>query len=229
MTIITFDNRGVGKSSRPNYPYTMDMFVEDIKNLLDYLNVQERIHLCGFSMGGHISQSFVLKYPDKVKTLILCGSGAYIDPTSTEQQLKFFKILKSVDLEQRIQIILPNTFSITFRKKLKEDKKLLELIKNDMGLIAYLKDPPRYQDYINQTAAESGFDTRESLHKIKQPTLIMGGKKDVLAPIMESKFLHEKIPNSRLEVLEGLGHGFMIEEPEKANKIMWDFIQEHLG
>ena len=98
-----------------------------------------------------------------------------------------------------------------------------------MGLIAYLKDPPHYQDYINQTAAESGFDMRESLHKIKQPTLIMGGKKDVLAPIMESEFLHEKIPNSRLEVLEGLGHGFMIEEPEKANKIMWDFIQDHLG
>ena len=52
MMVISPHNRGVGKSSRPNYPYTMDMFVDDIKNLLEHLNIKEKIHLCGISMGG---------------------------------------------------------------------------------------------------------------------------------------------------------------------------------
>lgn len=229
MMVIALDNRGVGKSSRPDYPYTMDMFVEDIKYLLDYLNIHDKIHLCGLSMGGHISQSFVLKYPNVVKTLILCGSGAYINPTATEQQLIFFEILKKVNLEQRFQIVFPNVFSRSFRKKLENNEKLFELIKNDMNMIAYIKDPPRYQDYINQTAAEKGFDTRDSLHKIKQPTLIMVGSKDKLALPIESEFLHQKIPNSKLKVFDGLGHGFIIEEPEKVNNTIWNFIKEHLG
>ena len=71
MTVIAFDNRGVGKSSRPNYPYTMDMFVEGLKNLLDYLDVYEKIHLFGHSICGMIAQNFVLKYQNRVKTLIL--------------------------------------------------------------------------------------------------------------------------------------------------------------
>ena len=136
-------------------------------------------------------------------------------------------MLKNSEIEQIIQIMIPLCFSRSFRKKLKEDKKLSELIRNDVGLIAYLKDPPRYQDYINQIASMAGFDTRDSLYKIKQPTLIMVGSKDQIGPPNESELLHERIPNSQLEIFNGLGHGIMIEEPEKFNDIMWEFIKEH--
>jgi pimeloyl-ACP methyl ester carboxylesterase len=75
MKVIALDNRGVGKSSRPNYPYTMDMFVEDINKLLKHLKIDEPIHLCGISMGGMIVQHFALRYPEKLKTLILCATS----------------------------------------------------------------------------------------------------------------------------------------------------------
>ncbi len=64
MMVIALHNRGTGKSSRPNYPYTMDMFVDDIKGLLDHLEIKNKIHLAGISMGGMIAQNFVLKYPE---------------------------------------------------------------------------------------------------------------------------------------------------------------------
>ena len=67
IKVICFDNRGVGKSSRPNYLYTMEMYVNDTKNLLDHLGINQKIHLCGISMGGMIAQQFVLKYPELVK------------------------------------------------------------------------------------------------------------------------------------------------------------------
>ena len=51
--VIVFDNRGSGKSSRPNYPYTMDMYVDDINGLLGFLNI-ESTHLLGESLGGMI-------------------------------------------------------------------------------------------------------------------------------------------------------------------------------
>ena len=54
LRVIAFDNRGTGKSSRPDYPYTMNMLVEDLKNLLDHLGIEKALHSCGSSMGAMI-------------------------------------------------------------------------------------------------------------------------------------------------------------------------------
>lgn len=229
MTVIALDNRGMGKSSRPDEPYTVDTFVEDTKDLLKYLNIQEPIHICGFSNGGAIAQSFALKYPRLVKSLMLFGTATYMPPVEFEQQLKLLdKVFKNATQEEIIQMAIPSMFSPSFRKKLKTDKELFELYKNDMGLIAHIKDPPRYQDYVNQWTAMKGYDTREILHKITQPTLIIVGSRDK-DNLRESEFMHQKIPNSTFEVLEGIGHAFIIEAPEKTNEIMWNFLKKHLN
>ena len=221
MKVIALDNRGVGKSSRPNYPYTMEMFVNDIKNLLADLNIQEAIHLCGISMGGMIAQNFVLKYPYKVKTLILCATAAKIDPTPLiEQHIH----MKEYDSKQIFMALIPLLYSRSFRKKLKEDKNLFELLRTN-----FMEDPTRFQDYMNQSAAILAHDTCASLHKIKQPTLILMGTKDRLVPQMSLKFMHEKISNSKLVLLNNLGHNFVIEQPDKLNNLIWSFIEEFLG
>ena len=95
-----------------------------------------------------------------------------------------------------------------------------------MGLIAHLKDPPRYRDYVNQWNVLKDFDTRAKLHKITQPTLIVAGSKDP-DNLRASEIMHEKIPNSNLEILEAIGHGIIIEASEKTNNIMWNFLEEH--
>jgi pimeloyl-ACP methyl ester carboxylesterase len=220
MMVITLHNRGTGKSSRPNYPYTMDMFVEDIKGLLDYLNVKQQIHLAGISMGGMISLNFVLKYPEMVKSLILSATTSKHDPTPLIAQIKL-----NPDLEERFKGRLPLLYSRDFRKRLKEDKDLFEIIRRNT-----MEYPTEVQDYINQAAAASGHNTTDLLHKIKVPTLIMVGTKDRLLPLSpHSEILHDKIPNSRLETFEGLGHGFITEGADEVNKLMWNFIQQYLG
>jgi len=229
MTVVAYDKRGEGKSSRPNDPYTIDTLVEDIKDLLDSLDIKKQIHLCGFSSGSSIAQLFVLKYPALVKSLILLGAASYLPDIEYEQQIKAIEeINKNATTEDIIKITLTNMFSMTFRKKMKRDKELLELYKNDMGLVAQLKDPPGYQDYINQWKILKGFDTREQLHTITQPTLIMVGSKDI-GNLGDSKAMHEKIPNSIMEIFEDAGHGIIIETPEKTNNIMWNFLKEHLN
>jgi len=220
MKVIWFDNRGVGKSSRPNYPYTMEMFVNDTKSLLDYLNITEKIHLCGFSMGGMIAQNFILKYPERIKSLILLASSAKTEPSYI---LENVTRLEKESEDKRLWSNFAVYFSKNFRDKIRQDKNLLGLLKSNM-----LTDPTRAQDYANQIAAIKKHDTTEVLHKIKHPTLIIGSTEDLLLSLPNSKLLHEKIPNSIFEILEGAGHYFNIEVADKVNKIIWDFVKNHL-
>ena len=229
MMVIAFDNRGAGKSSRPDYPYTMDMYIEDTKNLLDHLNIQQKIHLCGISMGGMIAQEFVIKYPERVKTLILLATAAYIEPIQISQTFEVFNNFEKMEFEEKLQLIIPLIYTNAFKRKLRKDNDLYEKIKKDMNFIIYTEDSPQLKDYINQYKAVVNFNTLDSLHKITQPTLIAIGSKDVNVLPDGSKLLHERIPNSELKIFENLKHGFTIEEPEKLNELIWNFIKKYLG
>lgn len=229
MTVIALDLRGVGKSSRPDDPYTIDTFVEDIKDLLEFLDIQEQIHICGISNGGFIVQNFALKHPSLVKTLMLFETGSYVPSNLYELQLKFLESqeFKNLTVEDMIQMSLRGA-SRSFRRKLKRDEELFKKYIDDMG---FLKDPPRYQDYLNHWKAIEGFDVRELLHEITQPTLIIlvyqnAKERDDLKEIVAT---FKKIPNSNFELLEGIGHGFIIEAPEKTNELIWNFLKDHLS
>ena len=226
MTVVAFDNRGAGKSSRPDFPYTMDQFVGDLKQLLDYIGIPEGIHLCGSSMGAMISQKFALKYPKMIKTLILCAPGSYYPLKTSEQNLLTYNILKDLDLEQRVKFFFPLMYSREFKKRLEADREFFDEISKDMNFCAQLVDPPLYKDYINQNEALKNFDMRDSIKDIIQPTLILSGSKDKMSIPGEIQSMHQEIPNSKMEKIPGAGHAFNIEFPEETNRIIWNFIQE---
>jgi len=221
MMVISLHNRGVGKSSRPNYPYTMDMFVDDIKNLLEHLNIKQKIHLCGVSMGGMIVQNYILKYPNSVKNLILCATAAIYNPNAL---IEAQELMQNFSPEQQLKVRVSALYSRPFRKILKQDKALYKRIEKE-----FMEDTTTLQDIVNQGAAITGHDTTNDLDKIKQPTLILLGDDDRIIPTLEhSKLLHEKIPNSKLEIIQNTGHGFNTEKFEEVNNLMWNFIKEHL-
>src|SRR2546422_8912476 len=71
--VITFDNRGAGRSEKPNEPYTMPQMAEDAIGVLDTLGIGAA-HVFGMSLGGMIAQELILRHPERVKTLILGGT-----------------------------------------------------------------------------------------------------------------------------------------------------------
>ncbi len=229
MTVVAFDNRGVGKSSRPDFPYTMEMFVEDLKHLLDHLGITEGIHLCGSSMGTMISQKFALKYPKIVKTLILCTPTSYYPPKTSVQNQLVFDNLKVLNPEESVKYWFPLIYSRGFKKRLETDRAFFDEICKDMNFSYQLVDPPLYKDYINQNEALRNFDMRDSIKDIIQPTLILSGSKDRMSMPGMLQSMHEKIPHSKMEIISGAGHAFNIESPEETNKIIWNFVQEHLN
>ena len=222
MTVIAPHNRGTGKSSRPNYPYNMDMFVEDLKQLLDHLGIK-LFHLCGLSMGGMIAQNFVLKYPQMVKTLILCATFAKNNAYSSESIIEAQKLMEKFDLEHKFKVRAAAVYSRSFRKKLRQDKELNDTLKRE-----FIEDPTTLQDWINQGAAVSEHDTEDKLHAITQPTLILLGDDDHIMPTLKfSQTLHDKIPKSQLEIIKDAGHRFNYDKPELVNNIIWKFIKQH--
>lgn len=74
--VIAVDTRGHGASPRGNKPFTLETFADDLKNLLDSLNI-EKANILGFSDGGNIAVIFALKYPERVNSLVLNGANLF--------------------------------------------------------------------------------------------------------------------------------------------------------
>ena len=89
--VIMFDNRGAGRSEKPQTTYSIGLFAEDTAHLMDALEVTDA-HILGISMGGYIAQEFSINFPDKVRSLILgctgCG-GSKAVPMSQDRMEKF--------------------------------------------------------------------------------------------------------------------------------------------
>ena len=117
-------------------------------------------------------------------------------------------------------------FSKSFIQRVSEE----EVLRNTLFDTLMIKSASNatWQDLENRGAAILAHDTRETLQKINQPTLILHGTDDKYIPLEDAYLLDERIPNSKLITLEGFGHGsILIEDAEKVNNLIWNFIQEH--
>ncbi len=81
--VIVFDNRGVGQTDAPKVSYTTDMMADDTIMLLDHLSIA-RTNILGFSMGGLIAQKIAIKYPKRVKSMILASTAAELSPKAKQ-------------------------------------------------------------------------------------------------------------------------------------------------
>ena len=109
--VIVFDNRGIGKSSGSNGPYSIKMMADDVSDLLNKLNIQ-KTHVLGSSMGGMIAQELAINYPEKIDKLILCSTFSKPDFVM-EDITKGIKELISGDIKDIIEI---NPERIVFEK-----------------------------------------------------------------------------------------------------------------
>ena len=231
--VIIYDQRGAGKSDRPDKPpYTMDMFVDDIKGLMDYLNI-EKSHILGRSMGGMIAQNFVLKYPEKVNKLLLIttGPGGILSAEGSnvfkENQIDRVKKIH-IDPEKVFWRDTRFGFYIKFRKEMMADpKKKFYGIWSVEDLIKYIQDnPPRPQDisnFMNVMNTQNAFD---KLDQIKNRTLVLSASHDKMVPKVAGEYLHKLLPNSIFKVIEEAGHECHYSRAPEVNKIILDFLQD---
>lgn len=216
---IIFDNRGVGQSDCPAYPYTIDMMADDVVGLCKNLNINSA-HFVGSSMGGTIVQTLAYKHPEFVKTAIICNSAAKFN-------IKLKLILEAsliarqakVPLESPIKRTLCDIFSVDFLSKKGVVDALLKLFAND-------PHPITDQGYISQMHALLEFDSRNWLNKIMKPSLVIYSDEDQLVDIASSKELIAAIPNAESFCFNRVGHAPDVEQPDAFIKIVNEFIKK---
>ncbi|KKK42209.1 MAG: Soluble epoxide hydrolase [Candidatus Lokiarchaeum sp. GC14_75] len=227
--VIYFDSRGAGKSERPNLPYSMNMFVEDIKGLMEYLKIK-KTHLLGFSAGGMVAQNFVIKYPDMVNKLILINTlpkipGNYDPEPYIQTRIKGLE-LRVQDPEKAFWESTKLGFYPEFREKMKENpKKKFFGLWSVEDLIEYYKtNPPTPLDIRNIAYSFKTHDTLERLSEIKNETLLLTASHDMLVPQARMFEIHKLIPNSTIKVMEKAGHESPKSKAPEVNQAILNFL-----
>jgi len=227
---IVFDNRGVGRSSKPAGPYTIAQMADDAAGLLDHLKI-ERALVVGVSMGGMIAQELALRHPKKVRGLVLGCTYAKPD-AGVERQLESSLTafggsrgpkgeiqvdLSKVDPMMFFQQLLPTVFNAQFI--MTELPKLMQVFS---GALQYGFS---MDAILAQTMATQGHDTLSRLGQIKVPTLVLTGDSDMLIPSSCSDTLAGKIPGAKLVKIPGGSHGFNFETPDLFNREVLGFLK----
>jgi 3-oxoadipate enol-lactonase len=220
--VITFDNRGTGRSDKPEPPYTMKMMAADAKGVLDAIGI-DKANVFGVSMGGMIAQEFALNYHHKVINLVLgctnCGGKQSVLPTPEALAFLFNPEMAKLSVEERARITTGWLWTKEFIEKHPEAV--------DMYIDITAKYPTPVQGFSGHAAAIAGHDTCDRLPQIKVPTLVIAGDADRIIPHENSKIIASRIPSAELVIVKNAGHGFT-ESPDAVKAIL-DFLKRHPG
>ena len=231
--VIIYDQRGAGKSDRPNEPFTMDTLTEDLASLMDKLDIK-RAHLLGFSLGGMIIQNFVLKYPSRVNKLVLINTSPGIPKKGgielfRKNQLERIEAIKK-DPEKVLWDDIKRGFYISFRKEMKKNpKKKFHGIWSVEDLIEYIKsNPSTLKDVENQIYAIKSHETQERLTEITNKTLLIAASHDQLTPRAVMENIQKKLPNSQIRIINNAGHEVHRSHAPEVNEMIINFLAEDL-
>ncbi len=220
--IITFDPRGVANSKISDdstLTISIKTIAEDIAELLTELRI-EKANILGTSFGGFVAQEFVLQHPTKLNKLLLaCTSfGGINHVLPNTEVLKAFSSTEGLNSPKRIRRYLEPAFT----------KDFLDNHSEIIDEVCRLREENIVPEtvYLQQLYSATGFDTESRIPQINAETLIITGDKDTVVPMQNSINLANSIPNSKLEIIKDGGHLFFIEQAEKFNQIVKDFLSK---
>jgi len=228
--VLIYDHRGLGRSDKPDVPYSTRGFAEDCAGLMDALGIK-RAHIMGHSMGGRVAQWIALDYPEKVRSLVLSGtgSGKYTDaledyPRGVPLDAAYEMIHKGYEKYQHDHWGPGFMFSDEFMKAHPD------VVKQFQDLI--VDEVPPLKCYLRHVVARQCHETTDVVHNIKAPTLVIVGSKDTHeggtgSHVESSRALAMKIAGAELVLVEGGKHGSLREMPEKGHPPILDFLRRH--
>ena len=206
-SITAFDNRGTGRSDKPAGPYSIEMLADDVAALMRFLKL-DTAHVLGHSMGGYIAQTFALRHPERLRSLILVGTGpggpgAEAIPEETQKAWESARSLSPQDYARRT---MPTSFAPGWTDA---HPKEFESI-----LARRLEFPTPPASWLAQYDACVEYFVRGiDVSKIRAPTTVIHGELDRVVPHRNGVLIAERLPGAKFISLPRAGHLPMLEKP----------------
>jgi 3-oxoadipate enol-lactonase len=206
--VLSYDQRGLGQTSKPDAPYTMADYADDAARLMDFVGWQSA-RVIGVSFGGMVALEFVLGHPRKVERLVLaCTSPGGVGSASYP-----FHAIEHMDREERARFMIPISDT---RRDVAWQKANPEMYEQFVAMAAsdpFENEPHRAMGYHRQLEARSHHDTYDRLGQVDCPVMIAAGRFDGIALPSTQEKMAARIKGARLQFFEG-GHLFMIQDRE---------------
>ena len=220
--VLRFDLFGRGFSDRPDEEYGLDLFSDQINDLLIALHINRPIQLLGLSMGGPVVTRFTNRYPEKVNSLILQ------DPLVNQLDPKLISPLDISFVGEYLFCVsvIPRYISghknnpakgnhfAHWGDQYQQQLRYKGYRKALLSSLRYMSKTPFIQEY-------------QKLSELKIPKLSIWGSEDKTIPISEADVLIELMPDMKFEVIQGASHIPSMEMPEAFNAVLLKFLQEH--
>ena len=216
---IVFDKRGAGKTDKPDISYSIEMMADDLAGLMDSIGI-ESAHIRGTSNGGMIALNFVLKYPKRVRSLILACTTCTGKQGNSPKVREIFSSFMQGNYTQKEMLIELATISVT-KKYQEANPEFVNILINSIG-----HDPSTDHVWRRYIEAQSEHDVCDRLHEIEVPTLIVSGDSDEVIPVENAKLMDSKMSNSELVIFKDTGH-MMIESIAEVTSTCLDFLRRH--
>ena len=212
--VVAYDQRGLGRTSKPGKPYSMGDYADDAAALMDAVG-WKRANIGGVSFGGMVALELVLRHPDRVAKLALCctspgGEGGCSYPHHTLQALP-------ADERARVMVSMSDTrcdagWAADNPARLQE---LLESWMDD----PFADEPGHRVGIARLLEARQGHDTWDRLNRIACPVLICGGRYDGIALPASQQRMASRISGATLRMFEG-GHQFLWQDDSAFPEIV---------
>lgn len=213
FTILTFDLRGHGRSSRIKGRYEIDDFVTETLALADRVGFST-FNLAGFSLGGLIAQRLALTHPARLRRLILLSTIAGRTPEERARVLERLAALRAGTPADHHDASLSRWLTEGFQERHPEI--IARLRQRDAE-----NDPECYAAAY-RVLAETDFGG--FLDQIRCPTLIVTGADDVGSNPRMAQYMKDRIPGAQIRILPGLRHSILIEAPALVGALIGDFL-----
>jgi pimeloyl-ACP methyl ester carboxylesterase len=251
--VITFDNRGIGKTDRPDEPYTIKTLADDTIGLMNHLGI-DKAHVLGVSGGGRVAQEVAINYPQRVIKLVLASTTYGGEDEMTPEMQKVLGVTDYFSENGSIKAGVSRCPICQIESPKKElwehqwaahRQQMLEWARNadwqwmatqsfNKSLYKMFISPLAWIQvkmgdtgtYIRYIEASVGNSTLDRLHLIKAPTLVITGTEDKLCPLRSSEVMAERIPNAKLVKIEGGSHAQHMEMRGRFNREVLNFLKD---
>lgn len=222
--VISYDQRGYGRSDRPVERYTMDVWIDDIAALLDALGI-EKAHVAGTSMGAMVALAFAAKYPDRCLRVV---SDCPLVKPDRARKLMFETWRRMAQTLGCGDTLADHIVVQAVSADLLDSDRADTVIANVRSMITQ----NTVETVVQACLMMEELDLTEEVKAIEAPLLVIASTQDIITPIETAKsgagsgYLARHVKNNRFHVNEDCGHADLLEKKDQSISMIIDFLKE---